>query len=140
MTPRGTHAAVVHPKRKHSILIYGGYGGSKPSWLCDLIIFHTGLFLSIIYFLIISFILHTFEMQEYAILSWYLDSDTLEWQDLRPEGAKPKGRGYHTFTVFGSYVALFGGKSEGGIVNEEKLRYCTAATLAEKNIIFGSYI
>ena len=53
---------------------------------------------------------------------WDLDSDTLEWQDLMPEGAKPKGRGYHTFTAFGSYVALFGGKADGGIINEEKLR------------------
>ena len=116
MTPRGTHAAVLHPKHKRSILIYGGYGGSKPSWLSDLLIFHTGNFYYIIRFS------NYFLFTNTCYMFWDLDSDTLEWQDLKPEGAKPKGRGYHTFTAFGSYVALFGGKADGGIINEEKLR------------------
>ncbi|MCO5583746.1 hypothetical protein L7F22_037660 [Adiantum nelumboides] len=50
-------------------------------------------------------------------------TDTLEFEDLKPEGARPLGRGYHTLTAFGTYVVLFGGKAEGGIINEDKLRY-----------------
>lgn len=55
-------------------------------------------------------------------------TDTLEWQDLNPEGARPAGRGYHTLTAFGNCVALFGGKAEGGILNDDKLSVYDATT------------
>ncbi|KAI5077798.1 hypothetical protein GOP47_0007622 [Adiantum capillus-veneris] len=48
-------------------------------------------------------------------------TDTLDCEDLKPEGARPLGRGYHTLTAFGTCVALFGGKAEGGIINEDTL-------------------
>eukprot|EP00250_Pteridium_aquilinum_P008330 c17857_g1_i1 orf=135-2555(+) len=94
MKPRGTHSAVVHPLKKKAILIFGGYGGSKSSWMNDLIVFHT---------------------------------DTSKCDELKPEGARPLGRGYHTLTAFGNCVALFGGKAEGGIINEDKLSIYDAA-------------
>lgn len=55
------------------------------------------------------------------------NTDTLKVEDVNPEGARPMGRGYHTLTAFGNYVALFGGKAEGGIINEDKLSMYDAA-------------
>ncbi|KAH7422716.1 hypothetical protein KP509_12G021800 [Ceratopteris richardii] len=55
-------------------------------------------------------------------------TDTLQWEDLRPEGDRPVGRGYHTLTTFGNFCALYGGKAEGGIINEDKLSIYNAQT------------
>ncbi|EFJ20193.1 hypothetical protein SELMODRAFT_418407 [Selaginella moellendorffii] len=44
-TPRGTHAAVIHPLNPKCILVFGGYGGFKPgtfNWLGDLSVLNTG--------------------------------------------------------------------------------------------------
>eukprot|EP00249_Psilotum_nudum_P018454 c26812_g1_i3 orf=277-2679(-) len=90
---RGTHAAVLHPLQRNSILIYGGYGGVESCWMSDLVILHTGCGLA----------------------------DTLEWEELEPDGSHPSRRGYHTLTVFGTCVALFGGKGEGGILKDGNL-------------------
>lgn len=92
---RGTHAAVLHPLQRDSILVYGGYGGTESCWLSDLVLLHT---------------------------------HTLEWEELKPEGSSPSRRGYHTLTAFGTCVALFGGKAEGGILKKDMLSIYDAAT------------
>ncbi|XP_024545449.1 serine/threonine-protein phosphatase BSL1-like [Selaginella moellendorffii] len=90
-TPRGTHAAVIHPLNPKCILVFGGYGGFKPgtfNWLGDLSV---------------------------------LNTDSLQWEVLQPGGNCPCSRGYHSFTTFGHNVLLFGGKNNSGIVEEDDL-------------------
>jgi hypothetical protein len=57
-------------------------------------------------------------------LTEYILADRLEWKQVCPKGCRPSARGYHTLTTIGTYVILFGGKGEAGIVPSEKnLRY-----------------
>ncbi|CAK9224132.1 unnamed protein product [Sphagnum troendelagicum] len=49
-----------------------------------------------------------------------LHTDRLEWKQVCPKGCRPSARGYHTLTTIGTYVILFGGKGEAGIVPSEK--------------------
>lgn len=60
-----------------------------------------------------------------------LHTDRLEWKQVCPKGCRPSARGYHTLTTIGTYVILFGGKGETGIVPSEKnLRYMEHAKSA----------
>ncbi|XP_024402653.1 uncharacterized protein [Physcomitrium patens] len=45
-----------------------------------------------------------------------LDTGTLEWEILKPEGPPPAGRGYHTMTCVGENVIIYGGKGVHGII------------------------
>jgi len=52
-----------------------------------------------------------------GLTSWVL-------KQVCPKGCQPSPRGYHTLTIIGTYVILFGGKGEVGIIPSKKnLKY-----------------